>query len=213
MSNSDYKKAEVRPRALASDYIWVKENSLTRYFCNKVIKKYDKEDGKHDGLVGHDRRIDHSIKRTKDFNLTRSPKWSKEDKVFSKALKKGIAEYNLHLQSIHIKNLPYANEHVTDLGFKLQRYEPGGFYDWHNDWIMDQVHGSRIYVFMWYLNSIRERDGGYTEFTDGTRLQPKCGSLVMFPATWTYLHRGYPPKVRKYLCNGWIYTQPFQVIQ
>ena len=213
MSNSDYKNAEVRPRALLSDYIWVKENSLTRYFCNKVIKKFDKESKKYDGLIGHDRRVDPNVKVTKDFVLTRDPNWKKEDAVFCKALKEGLDEYNTHIHSIHKMNLPYTHKKVTDTGYKLQRYEPNGFYDWHNDWMMDQVHGSRIYVFMWYLNSIRKRDGGYTEFTDGTKLQPKCGSLVMFPATWTYLHRGYPPKVRKYLCNGWIYTQPFQVIQ
>ena len=97
MSNSDYKNTEVRPRALASDYIWVKENSLTRYFCNKVIKKFDEEDGKYDGLIGCDRRVDKNIKYTKDFILTRDPKWKKEDKVFYEALKQGIKEYNNHL--------------------------------------------------------------------------------------------------------------------
>ena len=213
MSNSDYKNAEVRPRALLSDYIWVKENSLTRYFCNKVIKKFDNESKKYDGLIGSDGRVDRNVKVTKDFVLTRDPNWQKEDAVFCQALKKGLHEYSTYLKNIHPLNVPYTYEHVTDQGYKLQRYEPNGFYDWHNDWIMHQLQGSRIYVFMWYLNTIRKRDGGYTEFTDGTRLQPKCGSLVMFPATWTYLHRGYPPKVRKYLCNGWIYTQPFQVIR
>ena len=213
MSNSDYKNAEVRPRALLSDYIWVKENSLTRYFCNKVIKKFDKEPGKYDGLIGADRRVDKSIKCTKDFVLSRNDNWKKEDAVFCKALQKGIHEYNDYLKSIHHNNIPYTYEIIKDLGYKLQRYEPNGFYDWHNDWVVDQIEGSRIYVFMWYLNTIKKKDGGYTEFTDGTRLQPKCGSLVMFPATWTYLHRGFPPKVRKYLCNGWIYSQPFQIIR
>ena len=70
MSNSDYKNTEVRPRAMLGDYIWVKENSLTRYFCNKVIKKFDEEDGKYDGLIGGDRRVDKNIKDTKDFILS-----------------------------------------------------------------------------------------------------------------------------------------------
>ena len=213
MSNSDYKNAEVRPRVLASDYIWVKENSLTRYFCNKVIKKFDEEDGKYDGLIGGDRRVDKNIKDTKDFILTRDPKWKKEDKVFYEALKQGIKEYNNHLISFHHNNLPCNTLDNRDTGYKLQRYEPNGFYDWHNDWIIDQMNGGRVYVFMWYLNTIRKKDGGYTEFTDGTRLQPKCGSLVLFPSTWTYLHRGYPPKVRKYICNGWIYSRPWHVVK
>ena len=91
-------------------------------------------------------------------------------------------------------------------GYKLQRYEAGGFYDWHHDWQMSGG-ATRIFTFMWYLNTIKEEDEGYTEFADGTRLQPERGTLVMFPATWTFLHRGFPPKVRKYICNGWIFAK------
>jgi len=209
MSSSDYKNADVRPRASLSDYIWVKENSLTRYFCNKVIKKFDEEPGKYDGRIGDDRRIDKSIKATSDFSITGHKEWQKEDAIFYAALKEGLQDYFAHIKSIHPNNYAACGANKTrDTGYKLQRYEPGGFYDWHNDWTMDNKNGSRVYVFMWYLNTIRKKDGGYTEFTDGTRLQPKCGSLVFFPATWTYLHRGYPPKVRKYLCNGWIFAKP-----
>ena len=57
-------------------------------------------------------------------------------------------------------------------------------------------------------DTIDKKDGGYTEFFDGTRLQPECGSVVFFPATWTFVHRGYKTKVNKYLCNGWIYAKP-----
>ena len=61
---------------------------------------------------------------------------------------------------------------------------------------------------MWYLNTIEEKDDGYTEFIDGTKIQPVVGRLIFFPATWTFLHRGYPPKVKKYLCNGWMHARP-----
>ena len=200
-----YKEVDVRPQAIASDYIWVKENSLSRYFCNKVIEKFDEEPGKWEGLVGEN-RVDKSIKHTEDFNITNKENWEKEDAVFFEALNEGIQEYMVHLESIHHRNIPQFLDNLKDSGYKLQRYEPDGFYDWHNDWVLDRNLGSRIFVYMWYLNTIKKKDGGYTEFSDGTRLQPKCGSLVIFPATWTYLHRGYPPKVRKYLCNGWIYS-------
>ena len=206
--NSNYKNLNVRPHAITRDYIWVKENSLTRYFCNKVIKKFDEESSKVDGRIGEEGRVDKNVKDTKDFTLSRNENWKKEDTIFYTALQKGLKEYLTYLHSIHYNNLPNLRHNTRDTGYKLQRYEPGGFYDWHNDWTMNQKNGSRVYVFMWYLNSIRKKDGGYTEFIDGTRLQPKCGSLVFFPATWTYLHRGYPPKVRKYLCNGWIYAKP-----
>ena len=36
----------------------------------------------------------------------------------------------------------------------------------------------------------------------------QAGRLVLFPATWVYVHRGFPPKVRKYICTGWVYAHP-----
>ena len=66
---------------------------------------------------------------------------------------------------------------------------------------------SRVYTYIWYLNTIKKKDGGYTQFIDGTKMQPKAGRLVMFPALWPYLHRAFPPKVRKYICTGWIYAK------
>ena len=31
---------------------------------------------------------------------------------------------------------------------------------------------------MWYLNTIQIKDNGYTEFVDGTKIQPKAGTLI-----------------------------------
>ena len=55
-----------------------------------------------------------------------------------------------------------------------------------------------------YLNDVIE--DGYTEFEFGLKVQPRVGKILLFPATWQYLHRGYPPKSEtKYLCTGWLY--------
>jgi hypothetical protein len=186
-----------------ADFIWVKPKSLTPSFCKKIIKKFEEEPNKYDGVTG--RGLNKAMKDTKDFLLkAEDDKWKDEDRVFYNALKLGLVEYQEYLSNMHRSCLPNISS-LVDGGYKIQRYEPNGFYDWHNDFFIDSI-GSRIYVFMWYLNTIKKSDGGYTEFLDGTKLQPRCGSLVFFPATWTYLHRGYRPKVRKYLCNGWMYS-------
>ena len=195
MLNSDYNFA---------DLIWVKPKSLSPSFCKKLIKKFDEEPDKFDGCVA--RGVDKSFKDTKDYMIPhQDPSWKEDDTTLYNALQKGLSEYKDYLNDIQpalsLNNIP-----LVDGGYKLQRYEPNGFYHWHNDFVID-TKGSRVYVFMWYLNTLRKKDEGYTEFSDGTKLQPKCGSLVMFPATWTYLHRGYPPKVRKYICNGWIFAK------
>ena len=200
-----YKNATFKPIADTRNFIWTKENSLSGTFCENVIKKFDDEPLKKDGVLGTDRRIDKEIKQTKDFVMSRHDHWVEEDRVFFKALRDGMEGYRDSLSSIH-KNVVLNNYKLNDTGYKLQRYEPGGFYDWHHDWNIEKG-AARIFTFMWYLNTIKEEDEGYTEFSDGTKLQPTRGTLVMFPATWTFLHRGFPPKIRKYICNGWIFAK------
>tara|TARA_Y100000052_G_C2928327_1_gene72753 strand:- start:191 stop:772 length:582 start_codon:yes stop_codon:yes gene_type:complete len=190
------------------ELIWVKKNSLTPEFCRHVIDKFEKEPNKGDGRVGgNSPRVDKKIKITTDFGLSYNDNWKDEDSIFFKELKIGLDEYNSYLKNINRACGPDCSYKMQDTGYKLQKYDPNGFYVWHNDWCMTQ-EGSRVFVFMWYLNTLKKEEKGYTEFLDGTRLQPTCGSLVFFPATWTYVHRGYRPKVPKYLCNGWIYAKP-----
>ena len=193
-----------------SDFIWIKENALTESFCNHVIEKFNVEPDVYPGHIGvrHiNNRIDKSIKDTTDFVLSNNPRWIEEDSIFLKSLTEGLDGYLEHLNDI--KCMPNPTFKINDTGYKLQKYKPGGKYIWHHDWSMtiDPV-SSRIFTFMWYLNTIEEKDEGYTEFIDGVKVQPKCGNLILFPATWTFLHRGYPPKVEKYLCNGWIHAKP-----
>ena len=200
-----YKNTTVRPVADTRHFIWTRKDSLSESFCQHVINRFDEEPLKQDGVLGTDRRVNKEIKQTKDFVITNHQHWRSEDNIFFEALQKGLKEYRLYLATIHRNAVPYDYE-INDTGYKLQRYEAGGFYDWHHDWQMSGG-ATRIFTFMWYLNTIKEEDEGYTEFADGTRLQPERGTLVMFPATWTFLHRGFPPKVRKYICNGWIFAK------
>ena len=90
---------------------------------------------------------------------------------------------------------------IVDIdGGSLQytHYNEGQFYNWHQDG-MD----NRMLTIIWYLNDIDE--DGYTEFYTGLKIQPKMGKILMFPALWPWIHRGYPPKYEtKYICTGWI---------
>ena len=202
-----------KPRGLIKDFIFVKDNSLPKSFCDEVIKKFDEDPRQRDGIIGKDtnQRVDKSLKDTKDIHISTTTGWEKEDKVFFESLKLGLNEYNEYLSNLNdcCKSYPNPTFGTNDTGYKVQKYEPGGCYHWHHDWSMSsEPIASRIFTFMWYLNTIEEKDEGYTEFADGTRVQPIAGRLIFFPATWTFLHRGYPPKVKKYLCNGWIHSSP-----
>ena len=193
------------------ELIWVKEKSLSEDFCNQVIDKFETDPYRKAGEVDQNNpRVDKNLKITIDTTITHRIAWRDEDEVLYKALGKALYEYEIHLQNTSKGkwNLhPSDGYQVKDTGYMVQKYEPNGFYNWHHDWCMNEGW-SRIYTYIWYINTIKEEDGGWTEFIDGTKIQPKVGSILLFPATWTYVHRGYPTKVPKYIVTGWIYATP-----
>lgn len=88
---------------------------------------------------------------------------------------------------------------------KMQKTSPGGGYHvWHCEQ-GELIFSMRQLVWMIYMNDISE--GGETEFLNqATRIQPKAGRLVIWPAAWPWQHRGNPPlKEDKYVCTGWWY--------
>ena len=193
------------------ELIWVKEKSLSQDFCNQAINKFETDPYRKAGEVDQNNpRIDKDLKITIDTTITHNIAWREEDEVLYKALGNALYEYEIHLQKTSSGkwNLhPSDGYQVKDTGYMVQKYEPNGFYNWHHDWCMNEGW-SRIYTYIWYINTIKEEDGGWTEFIDGTRIQPKVGSILLFPATWTYVHRGYTTKVPKYIVTGWIYARP-----
>ena len=185
-----------------SDFIYVSDGALEPEFCKNVIEKFEKDDNKHQGIIAGG-RSNTSIKDSVDLNITKYPNWKEEDHVF--------------YQSINIHHALYYNgkwskeqfisADLKDSGYQIQRTRPGAGYTWHHDAVFDQSRrGIRFSTFIWYLNDIDE--GGYTEFIDGTKVQPKTGRICIFPATWTFIHRGYPPKNQtKYIVTGWLHSK------
>ena len=193
------------------ELIWVKNNSLSESFCNHLIKRFEVDPLRDEGKVDQNNpRVDRSLKVTMDTGITSNPAYAEEDKILYKACKIALDEYEQHLEVLAEGNKrlhPSYDYEIKDTGYKIQKYAPNGYYHWHHDWCL-QNGWSRTFTYLWYLNTIEEKDGGWTEFIDGTKVQPKCGSILFFPATWTYVHRGYTTKVPKYLVNGWIYGRP-----
>ena len=193
------------------ELIWVKNDSLSESFCNHLIERFEVDPLRDEGKVDQNNpRVDRSLKVTMDTGITSNPAYAEEDKILYEACKIALDEYEQHLEVLAEGNKrlhPSYDYEIKDTGYKIQKYAPDGYYHWHHDWCL-QNGWSRTFTYLWYLNTIEEKDGGWTEFIDGTKVQPKCGSILFFPATWTYVHRGYTTKVPKYLVNGWIYGRP-----
>ena len=93
-------------------------------------------------------------------------------------------------------------ESITDTGYQIQKTEPGKGYVWHHDGQFDQFK-TRELTYILYLNDV---DEGWTQFYNGNQVSPRAGRVIIFPATWTYIHQGYPPKQTKYLMTGWLHA-------
>ena len=95
------------------------------------------------------------------------------------------------------------NKHrIYDL--KLQKTEKGqGYHKWHSE-MVDAGSRNRFMVISLYLNTVQK--GGETEFLNqGLRVEAVKNRLVMFPATYTHVHRGNPPlDGTKYIITGWV---------
>ena len=201
-TEEDYRDYEVHPPIQFEDLIYFNHDTLSEEFCEHLIQKFDNDDRREEGKIGGPpgtgARIIKDIKQSTDLNISNCTDvgdWQEEDQILFKSLNDNLKRYIDYLPkcySGYIRNLS------RDTGYQIQRTEPGGFYTWHND-SNDQC---RMVTFLWYLNTIKE--DGYTEFCNGLKVYPERGKLMIFPATWTYVHRGYPPKNEvKYICTGW----------
>lgn len=180
--------------------IFVEKNQLELDFCNHCIHKFLQDEHTTPGLVGNG-EIDASIKSSTDLYISGLDYWKQEDMVFTNSLYTSLYKYVVESDKKY--NLMNWLKECGDTGFQIQQTKPGEFYTWHDDC---RYETKRFLTVIWYLNTIET--GGYTEFIDGTKIQPEAGKLLLFPATWNYVHRGYPPKEEvKYICTGWIGTK------
>ena len=203
-------------------FIFEQRGALTKSFCKNVIKKFKQDNNRYPGCTFEG--VDRNLKASTDLNISvYNEGWEEEDDVFFKSLEAGLPAYhkfinegvkltNFHkLGSTPVRVGWAATDDCEDAGYQVQETKPGDYYDWHNDFAFEPYTGNnqdlssttRALTYLWYLNDVNS--GGETEFYDGTLVKPEAGKLIIFPATWTFYHRGRPPKrTNKYITTGWL---------
>ena len=179
-------------------YIFVIDDFLTDEEC-EFIKEVSKDGLKLAGVsyLNKDKTKYESNYRGR----TNSSKWiSKEKYPEMKKISQRIGE---------MMNCDYRN--FED--FQVIHYNVSEEYKYHFDAYDKEdkekykkycsERGNRIGTVLVYLNDVEE--GGETTFPE-FQVKPKKGSLLLFPATWSYLHSGNIPKSGdKYIITGWIW--------
>jgi hypothetical protein len=94
---------------------------------------------------------------------------------------------------------------ATSLEIKLQKTPPrGGYHVWHCEQGFKKYAQNRVLAWTVYLNDIPSGEGETEFLWQGLRVQPKAGTVSIFPASFTHTHRGNPVySCNKYIATGW----------
>ena len=201
------------------NYFYINNNSLSVELCKEMINLFETEHfDKYEGVTAGG--LNKNIKDTIDFqipakNANNKPEWTKIRTLLDKELTNNVKKYVKYINecvTIEEENSTQKyrlfDESITFETMQMQRYTKNkGRYVYHQDFSCDWIAKKyRVITFLWYINDVLE--GGETEFWASHRIKPEAGKLLLFPATWTYPHRGMMPISNdKYIVTGWIYLQ------
>ena len=178
------------------DFIHIYENALEPDICNFLVSLFDQVSDKHE-------RHDNDGKPNfTQFNLTENRELSVEVNQVHNHIIQKIFEYRDRYYEF-VDNRVFPEEHAFEQ-FRIKKYSHGGDdrFDTHVD-VVDYESSRRFLSFMWYLNDVES--GGQTIFKD-VQIQPKQGTLIMFPPLWMYPHRGEPPiSGPKYIMSAYLH--------
>ena len=123
--------------------------------------------------------------------------------AFSPGEAKGVMDYVNGCLYYYINEFSYlTNFSYVSALVLLQKTEPTqGYHMFHGENINWNVQ-NRTLAWMLYLNDVEE--GGETEWLYQKRkIKPERGTVVIWPGSFTHLHRGNPPMSDKYIATGW----------
>lgn len=184
---------EVKP----GSFIYERPHALPDDFCDEVVRRFEAQpEYQRDGVVGQTGTLAATVKRTTDLVVSDKADWKDVDRVFFGCMAAALKEFR--------ETFPYFKGKFKDLGYQVQRYLPGEFYQWHIDGGSHQF-SQRQLVALWYLNDV-PGPGGETQFLfQDVSIHPEKGKLILFPPFWTHEHRA--AEVRegvKYIATTWV---------
>ncbi len=179
-------------------FIYTMDNALPVDACEAMIQQFEDHPGQQvKGRIGQCAHTEPSIKQSTDLRISGRPEWRQHDALLRESLGQALGL----ISGLH----PFFRvNRLHDIGYNLQRTDPGGYYHWHLD-SGPREFAKRQLVAIWYLNDAPEV-GGETEFYfQSVCVQPQQGMLLLFPPFWTHLHRG-TEVVRgiKYIATTWV---------
>lgn len=178
-------------------FIFEKQNALPAELCDDMVRRFEEHaDEQYQGRIGQTVSQNSSIKKTTDLVVSGKKHWKDVDNNLFRSMGIAIKEFR--------EAYPYFKGPFKDMGYGIQRYNPGEYYHWHIDGGSHDF-SQRQLVALWYLNDV-PGPGGETEFLfQDVKIKPEKGKLVLFPPFWTHEHRAVTLNEGvKYIATTWI---------
>jgi hypothetical protein len=184
---------EIKP----GSFIYERPNTIPAEWCEEMIRRFEAHpDQQNAGRIGQTQGLDAEVKRTMDLVVSGRDEWKDVDEVFYRCVGAALGELR--------QSFPFFKGSFKDMGYQIQRYQPGEFYHWHIDGGSHEF-SQRQLVVIWYLNDV-PGPGGETEFLyQDVGVRPECGKMLVFPPFWTHEHRSATLKIGvKYIATTWV---------
>ena len=174
------------PNFEIEDFIGVFPDAINPKFCDYLVEYIDQS-----SHVMGDRNYTH----VKDKQICLD--------AFSPGEAKNLMEFVNGCLYYYINEISYlTNFNFVSAVVLLQKTEPTqGYHMFHGENLNWNLQ-NRTMAWMAYLNDVPE--GGETEWLyQKRRIKPEKGTVVIWPGSFTHMHRGNPPMEDKYIATGW----------
>ncbi len=181
-----------------STYIEKYKNALTKDECENIISYFENQPFHSNGKIGG--KYDETKKsclELPDLKFS-NQKYEFISNIIWKALIGCLEKYKKKYPEID--TLYYWNP--ADL-YNIQKYstENDGYKIWHCEHGPFDRMSRRILVWMFYLNNAKSG----TEFLRYPKVKFQLGDCLIWPASWTHMHKGETPNQGiKYIATGWV---------
>lgn len=164
--------------------IFIFDKLIQDSICDNIIDVFEKSKNTKQGEIGAN-IVDEKIKKSLDLALNIELDLELEKNIYKSLDGAFIEMANFYF---HLKHFP-----LHFIGLQMQKsLKNEGFFAEHTDISINNKDHERFVAVIAYLNDVI--DGGETQFYNpDLKIKPKKGRVIMFPATWQYLHKGCIP--------------------
>lgn len=199
------------------EYILEIPNFVSPELCNEIVRRFENDTRKKNVPVYYIARgKKHTAgKLSKELIMAEHKEYEHLIQpicdLFFQVYDKYIEHLDINFK--HLNNDDVAHPYMREVhsekdvkivsGFVLHKINKGESYSWHHDQMWKS--GSNFIQMIVYLNTLEEDEGGCTEFINGRKVKPEIGKVLVYPRSWTFLHRGNKilGNKPKYICTGY----------